>query len=204
MESEYQRILDEKIAAKKQYEQELFDFESQLKIEIDPNSLPSVRPGVLGWPLEKIFITQLFGETVSSHRLYAEGTHNGVDFRASVGTPVKAVEDGFVMGIGNTDVGRCLSYGKWIVLNHSDGLSSLYGHLSLQKVSAGEHVSAGEIIGYSGSTGYATGPHLHLGIFATQGLRLVSNPNSKNCKGIINPSAPANAYLNPMDYLPSY
>ena len=202
-ESEYQKILDQKIAAKSAFERELFDFESQLKVIIDPKNIPTGKPGILAWPLDSVYITQLFGETSASHRLYTEGTHNGIDLSASVGTAVKSAKDGVVLGIGNTDaVKGCLSYGKWIMIDHGNGLSTLYGHLSLQKVEAGERISAGQVIGYSGSTGYATGPHLHFGVYATQGVRLVSNPQSIRCKGVIIPSAPANAYLNPVEYLP--
>src|SRR3989338_6926470 len=85
-EANYQKLLKDRIAQKDAFEKELRDYESQLKFILDPSKLPSGR--VLSWPLEKIFITQLFGKTVAAKRLYASGSHNGVDFRSSVGTPV--------------------------------------------------------------------------------------------------------------------
>ena len=79
-----------------------------------------------------------------------------------------------IVGTGNTDEPRgCYSYGKWILIKHENGLSTLYAHLSLIKVNAGETVNTGDIIGYSGNTGYSTGPHLHLTVYATQGVKIV-------------------------------
>lgn len=203
-ESEFRKILAEKIAAKAAFERELFEFESELKIAIDPRTIPNRRPGILSWPLAKIYITQLFGKTIDSKRLYTEGTHNGVDLRASLGTPVLAALDGVVSGTGNTDSQYgCYSYGKWIMVDHKNGLSTLYGHLSFISVSSGQSVQVGQVIGYSGSTGYSTGPHLHFGVYATTGVRLLRNSLSKKCSNVVVPSAPREAYLNPLDYVPT-
>ena len=204
-ETEYKKILDDRQAEKEQFEKELFQFESQLKIAIDPNSFPSFGKGVLSWPLDNVFITQYFGKTVDAKRLYASGTHNGVDFRASIGTPIKAVLSGVVQGTGNTDAQKgCYSYGKWVLIKHPNGLSSLYGHLSLIKVTEGQNVGTGEVIGYSGQTGYATGPHLHLTVYASQGVEIQKYSSSINCKNVSIPIADIKAYLDPMLYLPSY
>jgi len=200
-ETEYKKILADRQAEKERFEKELFDFESQLKRAIDPNSFPSSGKGILSWPLDNIYITQYFGKTVDAKRLYLSGTHNGVDFRASRGTPVKAALSGVVEGTGNTDEQRgCYSYGKWILIKHPDGLSSLYGHLDLIKVSAGQSVGTGEVIGYSGQTGYATGPHLHFTLFASQGVDIQKYSSSINCKNVSIPIASIDAYLDPMLY----
>ncbi|MER8071841.1 LysM peptidoglycan-binding domain-containing M23 family metallopeptidase [Streptomyces sp. NPDC094034] len=90
---------------------------------------------------------------------WSSGYHTGVDFSASSGTPVKAVSDGTVVTAGWGG-----AYGNQIVIQHSDGMYSQYGHLSSLEVSAGESVSAGQEIGLSGSTGNSTGPHLHFEI----------------------------------------
>jgi murein DD-endopeptidase MepM/ murein hydrolase activator NlpD len=200
-EANYKKILADRQAEKDRFEKELFDYESQLKRAIDPNSFPSSGKGILSWPLDNIFITQYFGKTVDAKRLYTSGTHNGVDFRASIGTPVKAVLSGTVAGTGNTDLQRgCYSYGKWVLIKHPDGLSSLYGHLDLIKVAQGQNVATGDVIGYSGQTGYATGPHLHLTIFASQGVEIQRYSSSINCKNVTIPIAGINAYLDPMLY----
>jgi murein DD-endopeptidase MepM/ murein hydrolase activator NlpD len=202
-ETEYKKILAERQAEKDRFEKELFQFESQLKRAIDPNSFPSSGKGIFSWPLDNIFITQYFGKTVEAKKLYVSGTHNGVDFRASRGTPVKATLGGTVDGTGNTDEQRgCYSYGKWILVKHPNGLSTLYGHLDLIKVSAGQKVETGDIIGYSGQTGYSTGPHLHLTVYASQGVEIQKYSSSINCKNVIIPVADISAYLDPMLYLP--
>ncbi len=200
-ESEYKRILAEKQTQKEQFEKELFSFESELKRAIDPNSFPSGKKGILAWPLDNIFVTQPFGRTVDSRRLYVSGTHNGVDFRATRGTPIKSVLEGVVQGVGNTDEQRgCYSYGKWVLIKHPNGLSSLYAHLDLIKATPGAQVVEGEVIGYSGQTGYATGPHLHLTLYASQGVEIQRYSSSKNCKNVSIPVADKNAYLDPMLY----
>lgn len=201
-EAEYQKLIQEKLANKKQFENELFLFESQLKIKIDPTLLPSAGRGVLSWPLDSVTVTQQFGRTADSGRLYVSGTHSGTDFRASIGTKVKAVLSGVVEATGDTDL-ACpnASYGKWALVKHANGLSSLYAHLDLISVSKGQVVATGEKVGYSGNTGYSTGPHLHLGLYASQGVR-VSNLPSNACMGAIYtiPVADPKAYLDPMAY----
>lgn len=201
-ETNYQKLLKNKLIKKEAFEKELEEYESQLKFILDPSLLPN--KGVLSWPLDNIFVTQLFGITKDSKRLYASGSHSGVDFRASIGTPVKAVADGIVLGTGDTDK-TCpyTSFGKFIFIKHYNGLSTAYGHLSLIKVSEGEKVKRGEIIGYSGNTGYSTGPHLHLTVYAAQAAKMETR-QSKTCEGRYYrmPIAPTNAYLDPMYYLP--
>jgi len=200
-ETEYKSILATRQAEKEKFEKELFDFESRLKRVIDPNSFPSGGKGIISYPLDSIVVTQAFGATVDAKRLYVSGTHNGVDFRATRGTPVKSVSGGVVKGIGNTDEQPgCYSYGKWILIDHDNGLSSLYAHLDLIKATPGSRVETGEVIGYSGQTGYATGPHLHLTLYASQGVEIQKYSASINCKNVSIPVASSKAYLDPMQY----
>jgi murein DD-endopeptidase MepM/ murein hydrolase activator NlpD len=85
--------------------------------------------------------------------------HQGLDFRASSGTPVAAVNSGTVI------LARPLFFeGNCVVLDHGQGLLTLYLHLSEIKVKEGEQVRKGQEIGLSGGTGRATGPHLHLAV----------------------------------------
>lgn len=204
-EAEYQKQLKEKLAKKAEFEQELFRFESELQIAIDPSRLPAVGKGVLRWPLDKITITQYFGNTAfasQNPQVYNGKGHTGIDFRATIGTPIMASASGIISGVGDTDLVKgCYSYGRWVLINHNDGLSTLYAHLSLISVTIGQEVKTGEVIGYSGSTGYATGPHLHFGVYATQGIRVVKYANSVNCKNAVIPIADPKAYLNPLSYL---
>lgn len=210
-ESEYLKMLNEQLLKKEQLEQEISDFESKLRIEIDPTSLPPTGRGVLSWPLDSIKITQYFGNTPfasENPQVYNGGGHNGVDFRASRGTSVKAALAGRVIDTGDTD-SSCygVSYGKWVLIEHDNGLSTLYAHLDLIKVSQNETVSTGQVIGYSGNTGYSTGPHLHFAVFAGKAVHVSepSGPNeykSKICGTYLKiPVSPRNGYLNPLSYL---
>lgn len=203
-ESNYKKILAEKKALSEAFEKELLKFESELKIAIDPKSIPSAGAGILKWPLDKILVTQYFGKTDFAMRTnaYNGKGHNGVDFQAAPGTRVKVALDGVVMGTGDTDkVCKGASFGKWVLVRHSNGLSTLYAHLSLIKAVEGQAVKTGDVVGYSGNTGYSTGPHLHFTVYATQGVQILDR-QSAVCKGIYHmPIADLRAYLDPMIYL---
>jgi murein DD-endopeptidase MepM/ murein hydrolase activator NlpD len=207
-ESEYQKMLKARLAQKEQLEKEILDFESQLKATVDSALLPKTGHGVLAWPLATVRITQYFGKTAfatKNPQVYNGSGHNGIDFGIVTGTPVKSAAGGVVTDIGNTDA-SCygVSYGKWVLIRHYNGLSTLYAHLSVISVDPGEEVSLGETIGYSGNTGYSTGPHLHFTVYATQAVH-VSGPTeykSKVCGTYLKmPLAPLNGYLNPLSYL---
>lgn len=208
-EAEYQKMLAINKAQEAVFENQLFNFESQITAS-DTKLIPTAGRGVLSWPLQNIYINQYFGITSSSGRLYASGSHNGVDFRASVGTPVMAVRSGVIEGMGNTDDQRgCYSYGRWILIRHDNGLTSIYGHLSGAIVSTGQAVLTGQVIGYSGGqpgqygSGYSTGPHLHLGLYASANVQIARFTTSINCKNVSIPLANPQDYLDPMAYLPN-
>jgi murein DD-endopeptidase MepM/ murein hydrolase activator NlpD len=86
--------------------------------------------------------------------------HAALDMAAAIGTPVKAAMDGQV-----TTVGFNGTYGKFIILSHSNGFQSMYAHLSVTSVTQGTKVGQGAKIGEVGNTGYSTGPHLHFAVF---------------------------------------
>ncbi len=202
-EANYKKMLADREARKKQFEREIEDFEAQLRAEVDTNTFPKPGTKVLAYPLENVFITQKFGKTVDARRLYLSGTHNGTDFRAAPGTPISAAGDGTVTATGDTDrVCAGASYGKWVLIGHKNGLSTLYAHLDLIKVFQGQSVNVGDLVGYSGNTGYSTGPHLHFTVFASSAMQIVDLP-SKSCKGAVFhiPAAPAKGYLDPEAYL---
>ncbi|MGA8741822.1 MAG: M23 family metallopeptidase [Terracidiphilus sp.] len=106
------------------------------------------------WPVEGR-IGSSFGEREDP--INGEGAfHPGIDIEASYGTPVRAAGDGDVTG-ENMGAG----YGRQVVLDHGHDLITLYGHLSAVAVVPGQHVLRGQVIGYVGQSGRATGPHLH-------------------------------------------
>ncbi len=86
--------------------------------------------------------------------------HGGLDLAVPQGTPVKAAMDGRV-----ADVSYNKMFGNYVIINHSGGLQTLYGHLSVQEVKIGQAISQGQVLGLSGNTGYSTAPHLHFGIY---------------------------------------
>ncbi len=208
-EAEYQKMLADNKERQEEFERLLFQFESSLTAS-DVSLRPPAGRGALGWPLDNIFITQMFGRNSFAKRVYASGTHSGTDFRATVGTKVKSARGGVVSGIGNTDEQKgCYSYGRWILIKHDNGLSTLYTHLSGSIVSLGESVVEGQTIGYSGGqpgqygSGFSTGPHLHFGVFVTAGVNVLPYTSSKNCQKVSIPVANPQDYLDPMAYLPN-
>jgi len=112
-----------------------------------------------GMPLRHVRITSSF-----SHRRYHPilkryRPHHGTDFGAKRGTPLLAVNSGKVIFSG-----RMGGYGKVVKIKHNGGYVSLYAHQSRIRVKRGQWVKKGQIIGYVGSTGRSTGPHLHFGL----------------------------------------
>lgn len=86
--------------------------------------------------------------------------HKGLDIAAAYGSPIRAANDGVVQFAG-----RSGGYGNFVRLNHSGGMGSGYGHMSRIAVSSGQRVTRGQVIGYVGSTGMSTGPHLHYELY---------------------------------------
>ena len=86
--------------------------------------------------------------------------HTGVDLAAAGGTPIYASRSGTVTTATYSDV-----YGYYVTINHGDGFSTLYGHMTYYTVSSGQYVSQGQVIGYVGTTGWSTGNHLHFTIY---------------------------------------
>lgn len=201
-ESTYQSLLTQKKTAKATFEAALTDLESKLKYTLDPSTIPSAGKGVFRWPLDNVRITQQFGKTADSGRLYSSGTHNGIDLAASIGTPLKAALAGTVQATGNTDAVRgCYSYGKWVLIRHGNGLSTLYAHMSQVNVSQGQNVPTGGVIGYSGDTGYATGPHLHFTVYASDAVQVRQLGTNTPCGKATMPVSASTGYLNPLDFL---
>ena len=139
--------------------------------EITPSSQTA---NAAGWikPLKSYTITSSFGNRVHPVLGYTR-FHEGVDMSAYTNTPIYAARSGKVTVASYQDGGA----GYYVNINHGDGFSSIYMHMTRYIVSKGQYVEQGQVIGYVGSTGLSTGPHLHCGI-------------AKN-----------GAYVNPMKYI---
>jgi murein DD-endopeptidase MepM/ murein hydrolase activator NlpD len=90
-----------------------------------------------------------------------------------------------------------------VFIRYNNGLASTYGHLSIITAKVGQKVKVGDTVGLSGNTGSSTGPHLHVSVYASDGVKVDTVP-SKSCNGKIftQPISALNAYLNPALYLP--
>jgi murein DD-endopeptidase MepM/ murein hydrolase activator NlpD len=118
------------------------------------NKVISNDPGKMSWPV-KGRITSPFGwryHPIFKTRKY----HSGIDIASPYGTSIKAAKDGIVIFNGWMN-----GYGKVIIIDHGRGISTLYAHCSVLVAGVGTRVSRGQIIAKVGTTGYATGPHVH-------------------------------------------
>lgn len=171
--AEYSKNLDKKnklIAYKEKEEQILY----QLLALLETYEGNAQFNGFI-WPMHGV-ITAKFGWRV--HPIYHKKMfHYGIDIAAPYGTPVKAAASGVVAYAGWFG-----GYGHTVIIAHPDGFYTLYAHLSKYVVKEGQKVYQGQVIGYEGSSGWSTGPHLHFGIYKKVG-------NEKN-------------FLDPLKYLP--
>lgn len=209
-EQNYQQLLSSQKAAQEKILKELREFESKLQFFLDPTTIPSPGTAVFSWPLLNIVITQYFGGTEFAARnasVYGgRAYHPGVDMGAPRGTPILAPLTGTVRATGNTDaVPGCYSWGKWTLIDHANGLSTLYAHQDVLGVEAGQKVNTGDVIGYVGNTGFSTGPHLHFTVYAKDGVNVRRFNEIKtvtSCGPATTPVAATDAYIDPMLYLP--
>lgn len=109
----------------------------------------------LARPLESAKMSSRFGRRVDPF-LRRPALHSGLDFRAPSGTEVHATAPGKVVSAGRNG-----GYGRMVVIDHGNGMTTRYAHLSRISVKKGQAVAAGEIVGKVGTTGRSTGPHLH-------------------------------------------
>ena len=122
-------------------------------------SVPDTSGESWGYPCSYINFSSAYGWRV--HPVYGDRRfHHGVDLGAYQGTPIYASRSGTVT-IASYD----WSSGYWVNISHGDGFTSRYLHMTHYIVSAGQYVTKGQVIGYVGSTGTSTGPHLHFGIY---------------------------------------
>ncbi|MFR9802639.1 M23 family metallopeptidase [Pseudonocardia sp. RS010] len=94
-------------------------------------------------------------------------THYGLDIANRIGTPIFAVADGTVV-----ESGPASGFGLWVRIRHSDGTTSVYGHIDRSLVGEGQQVRAGDRIALMGNRGQSTGPHLHLEIWSAAGAKV--------------------------------
>ncbi|HEY9287723.1 MAG TPA: peptidoglycan DD-metalloendopeptidase family protein [Candidatus Dormibacteraeota bacterium] len=163
-------------AIEAQFQQQLQQMEAQraaLQAQIAALVAESFRARSSGrwkWPMDGV-ITQGFGCTSYPFEIYDPSCpekhfHTGIDIATDYGTPVHAADGGIVhnYSMGCTYGGGLCGYGLYVVIVHAGGFISLYGHLSGYAVADGTQINQDTVIGYEGSTGNSTGPHLHFEI----------------------------------------
>ena len=189
----YEKQVEDLKEQQEKISSEIEKIEDELRASFNVSLLPVKRPGALAWPLQGGRVTQHFGE---KSYLYRGRPHNGLDIGVPIGTPVFAAEDGKVWAVDDNDRSRTrkYQYGKYIVIRHDNNFATLYAHLSRWVVSEGQVVKRGDLIGYSGSTGYATGPHLHFGLYWAPSITYKAVPPAA---GLV----PVGVIINPEDYL---
>ena len=160
---ELNRKLDEQDAAVAAVQAEIERKQAEYEAQRQQNGTTIISESGYMWPLPGYYrLSSLFGYRI--HPISGKPhSHSGIDIPAQGGTPILAARSGQVI----TSVygsGAYWSYGNYVVIDHGDGETTLYAHMSSRAVSEGEMVTQGQIIGYVGATGNTTGPHLHLEI----------------------------------------
>ena len=151
----YANVINQYAADEKRIDREIKAMQEELKKQ----QTPPTATGSYMWPSTSCYVvTSKYGwRTIS---LYGTAKfHAGIDIGAAMGTAIVASDGGNVI-VSTYDGG----YGNYVMINHGDGRSTLYGHMSSRAVSVGQTVTKGQVIGYVGSTGNSTGPHIHFEI----------------------------------------
>ncbi len=164
---EYQAMLDESEALQDALMDEIAKKEAELSKAKHNEELKKLALQGQNPPSNASWVTPVSGYTITSAfgmRLHPvlgyNRMHNGIDMACSQGTPIYATRAGTVTTASYQAGGA----GYYVSINHGDGFSSIYMHMTHFVVSGGQSVSQGQLIGYVGSTGISTGPHLHFGI----------------------------------------
>lgn len=165
-EAQYQKLLQEVERKEAEFFAELQKLENQavetgayilrVKTDIPPKSK------IFSWPEDDYIITQPYGSTPYSRRgAYGGAPHNGIDMTAGYRMPIKSIGNGRVLVSGIND-----GWGHWAAVHHDNGLVSLYSHFRAPSgLANGTRVQKGDTIGFEGSSGNSTGPHLHLSLY---------------------------------------
>jgi murein DD-endopeptidase MepM/ murein hydrolase activator NlpD len=160
--AEEQGLLAETEERRAAYEQRLIEanrvsdgISERLRLAQAGQAPPILTTAIFLPPLRGLRVSSNFGPRI--HPIYGVSRmHNGIDFTAPTGTPIRASLDGTVLIAGPQG-----GYGNTVVIDHGNGVGTLYAHMSAITVAEGDVVRTGDVIGAVGSTGQSTGPHLH-------------------------------------------
>lgn len=147
-------VLEQEKNIQRQADAKKADLENLLSAIETENYRREVTP--THWPTSGGYISSSFGGRANPFDGYSRDWHPGIDIAIDYGAPVYASASGYVQ-----QAGWYGGYGRYVRISHDYGYVTAYGHMSRIVASAGDYVKKGEIIGYVGSSGYSTGPHLH-------------------------------------------
>ena len=202
----YQSLLADASQKQEQVEREIFDLEAAIRDRLGDKSAPLITGGLLRWPMSGV-LTQSYGRTGFTALGYS--FHNGLDIAGPAGTTIYAAGDGIVHATGSGNA----AYGNWVVMKHAlakEGkifrIYTLYAHMRSVRVSTGQTLKAGDIIGFEGNTGNTTrllygperGYHLHFTIFDEEGFGIKAGAY-QNLYGPY--QIPYGYTYNPLDFL---
>ena len=160
-EEEARRKAEEEARRKAEEEARRKAEEEARKKEEEKKKQQAQQPSSAGfiWPTDCHRLTDTFGPRV--HPITGQySSHSGIDIAASAGDYIRACAAGTVVRANYQE-----AFGYNVIIDHGNGFKTLYGHMTRYTVSVGDTVYQGEVIGYVGSTGWATGPHLHLSVY---------------------------------------
>ncbi len=177
LEKNFQKLLSTSQQEQSDLQKEVEDLDNQVKAKAG-NKVISATKGVLAWPMDGI-LTQGYGKTGFTSLGY--NFHNGIDIASPAATPIYASADGVVYDTDHSTQ----TFGNWVALKStiqtpsgSAQIITLYAHMQSFKVSVGQHLSQGDLIGYEGNTGNTTakhygperGYHIHFGVYDANGF----------------------------------
>ncbi|MBI5530362.1 MAG: peptidoglycan DD-metalloendopeptidase family protein [Candidatus Doudnabacteria bacterium] len=205
LESNFQKLLASSKKDEENLQKEIEDLDAKIRARLGNKSVPAAK-GVLAWPMDGI-MTQKYGNTGFTALGY--NFHNGIDVAGPAGQPIYAAADGEVINTDHSDA----SYGNWVAIKHnisgkngSSQIITLYGHMRSFKVSAGQQVKQGDLIGYEGNTGNTTkklygperGYHIHFGVYDAEGFGVSNGAYTKTYGPY---KVPYGYTYNPLDFL---
>lgn len=205
IEKNYQSLLGQSRAEEDKLQQEIADLDAAARSRAG-NPTISPKKGVLAWPM-KGTLTQGYGNT--GFRSLGYNFHNGIDVAAPGGQPIYSAADGTV---AHCDTGQA-AYGNWCTIRHTVATASgnrnivtLYAHMRTIKVTPGQKVKQGDLVGFEGNTGNTTrliygperGYHLHFTVFDANGYSVTKGAHSATYGAY---SVPSGVTYNPMSFL---
>ncbi|PKM71946.1 MAG: peptidase M23 [Firmicutes bacterium HGW-Firmicutes-16] len=159
--TEYATNDSQEAAIRSQIDQKVAELKKQQEAAIKAGQTVVSGSGTLTWPVagtSTANITSKFGYRI--HPIFGDKRyHAGVDISANSGTTIMAADAGTIVSAVYSS-----SYGNYVVISHGNGMVTLYAHMSSMAVKSGQTVTKGQTVGYVGSTGWSTGPHLHFEI----------------------------------------